>query len=88
LSEKTGADIPDQAAFRLAIEQERRVEFAFEGQRWFDLVRTGRAITVINSKANDINLVAPITQNNLVAPIPQSQVEINRDKIKQNPGYE
>jgi len=88
LSEKTGADIPDQAAFRLAIEQERRVEFAFEGQRWFDLVRTGRAITVINSKANEINLVAPITQNNLVAPIPQSQVEINRDKIKQNPGYE
>lgn len=88
LPEKSGADIPDQAAFRLAVEQERRVEFAFEGLRWFDLVRTGRAITVINSKEDDINLVAPITQNNLVFPIPQSQVEINRDKITQNPGYE
>jgi hypothetical protein len=84
---KTSADIPGQAEFRLAIERERRVEFAFEGHRWFDLVRTGRAITVINSKATEINLVAPITQNSLVAPIPQSQVEINRDKMTQNPGY-
>jgi hypothetical protein len=87
LPDKTAADIPDQATFRLAMEQERRVEFAFEGQRWFDLVRTGRAITVINSKATAINLVAPITQNNLVAPIPQSQIDINSEKIHQNPGY-
>lgn len=88
LAEKTAADIPDQATFRLAIEQERRVEFAFEGHRWYDLVRTGRAIAVINGKAESINLVAPLTPNNLVFPIPQSQVEINRSKITQNPGYE
>jgi len=88
LNSKTSIDLPDQASFRLAIEQERRVEFAFEGHRWFDLVRTGRAIDVINSKAASINIVAPITQNNMVFPIPQSQVEINRDKIEQNPGYE
>lgn len=88
LVSKTATDIPDQGAFRLAIEQERRVEFAFEGHRWFDLVRTNRAITVINSKAAEINLVTPITQNNLIFPIPQSQVEINRQKITQNPGYE
>jgi hypothetical protein len=87
LAEKTAADIPSQAAFRLAMEQERRVEFAFESHRWFDLVRTNRAIQVINSKAQSINLVAPITVNNLVAPIPQSQVEINRNKMTQNPGY-
>ncbi len=87
LGEKSAADVPDQAAFRLALEQERRVEFAFEGHRWFDLVRTDRAMAVINSKAQSINLVAPITQNNLVFPIPQSQIDINRNKIKQNPGY-
>jgi starch-binding outer membrane protein, SusD/RagB family len=87
LSTKTSADIPDQAAFRVAMERERRVEFAFEGHRWYDLVRTGRAIPVINSKAVSINLVAPITAEDLVAPIPQSQVEINRDKMTQNPGY-
>jgi len=31
-----------------AIEQERRVEFALEPHRWFDLVRTGRAAAVLN----------------------------------------
>jgi starch-binding outer membrane protein, SusD/RagB family len=39
--------VNDQAAFRLAIEQERRVEFAGEAHRWFDLVRTGRVTTVM-----------------------------------------
>lgn len=87
LAAKTAADIPDQEAFRLAMEQERRLEFAFEGHRWYDLVRTERAIEVINSKAEDINLVAPITQNNLVFPIPQSQIDINKGKITQNTGY-
>jgi hypothetical protein len=31
----------------LAIEKERRLEFAFEGQRWLDLTRTGRAVEVL-----------------------------------------
>jgi len=31
----------------LVIEKERRLEFAFEGYRWRDLVRTGRAIEVL-----------------------------------------
>jgi starch-binding outer membrane protein, SusD/RagB family len=38
-----------QDAFRLAIEQERRVELAGECHRWFDLVRTDRAITVMTA---------------------------------------
>ncbi len=87
LAKKTAAEIPDQPAFRLAMEQERRVEFAFEGHRWFDLVRTGRAVTVLNSKKDQIRLVTPLTDNNLVFPIPQSQIDINKEKIKQNPGY-
>jgi hypothetical protein len=87
LVSKTAADIPSQDAFRLAMEQERRVEFAFEGQRWFDLVRTGRAITVLNSKKDQIRLVNTLTENNLVDPIPQSQIDINKSKIQQNPGY-
>jgi len=87
LAKKTATEIPTQAAFRLAMEQERRVEFAFEGQRWFDLVRTGRAIEVLNSKKDQIRIVTPLTENNLVFPIPQSQIDINKEKIKQNPGY-
>jgi tetratricopeptide (TPR) repeat protein len=34
---------------REAIYQERRVELAFENKRWFDLVRTGRAVEVITA---------------------------------------
>ncbi|WP_295117421.1 RagB/SusD family nutrient uptake outer membrane protein [uncultured Chitinophaga sp.] len=82
----TAIEVPDQQSFRLAIEQERRVEFAFENLRWYDLVRTDRAITVINGKAAQINLVNPVTENNLVFPIPQSQVDINKTKITPNEG--
>ena len=35
-------------SLKLAIENERRHEFAFEGHRWFDLVRTKRATTLLN----------------------------------------
>lgn len=39
---------------REAIFKERRVELAFENKRWFDLVRTGRAIDVITAYGNRI----------------------------------
>ncbi|MBC7891604.1 MAG: RagB/SusD family nutrient uptake outer membrane protein [Sphingobacteriaceae bacterium] len=84
LADKTGLT---QAETRLAIEQERRVELAFEGHRWFDLVRTGRAIPVLNAKAAAIGIKAQLGENNLVFPVPQSQVDINVSKIKQNTGY-
>ena len=76
-----------QADTRLAIEQERRVELAFEGHRWFDLVRTGRALPVLQAKATAIGIKTALTANNLIFPVPQSQIDINPDKIKQNPGY-
>lgn len=87
LTDKTAIDIPNQQAFRLAMEQERRLEFAFEGLRWFDLVRTGRAVAVMNSKKVAFNLVKDLTDNDLVFPIPQSQIDINKTKISQNTGY-
>jgi tetratricopeptide (TPR) repeat protein len=39
----------DQASARTAIEQERRIELAFENKRWLDLVRTGRAVSVMTA---------------------------------------
>ena len=79
--------ITAQADMRLAIEQERRVELAFEGHRWFDLVRTDRALPVLQAKAAAIGIKTALTANNLIFPIPQSQIDINPNKIKQNPGY-
>lgn len=43
-----------QGDLREAIYRERRVELAFENKRWFDLVRTGRAIEVITEYGNRI----------------------------------
>ncbi|KAA5542941.1 RagB/SusD family nutrient uptake outer membrane protein [Adhaeribacter rhizoryzae] len=83
----TANEVPNQGAFRLAMEQERRVELAFESHRWFDLVRTGRAIPVMNSKKDQFRLVKTLTETDLIFPIPQSQIDINREKIQQNPGY-
>jgi hypothetical protein len=81
LADKTSRDLTTQAAFRLAIENERRVELAFENHRWFDLVRTGRAIAVMNSKGFKIQAYQ------LLLPIPLTQIQINPSKIKQNTGY-
>ncbi len=64
----------------MAIEHERRVELAFEFHRFFDLVRTGRALEVMLSKGYKI------TQNNILFPIPLNAIDVN-PKITQNPGY-
>lgn len=73
----TGADTADELL--LAIEQERRVEFAFEGHRWFDLVRTGRASDVLPN-------VTRATQT--LFPIPADEILTNNSpEMIQNPGY-
>lgn len=75
-------------AMRLAIEKERRLELAFEGHRWYDLKRTGRAIEVINA-ATGVGgqpLGYMLNENRLVWPIPQAELDKNT-KLIQNPGY-
>jgi hypothetical protein len=63
----------------LVIEDEHRREFAFEGHRWFELVRTGRAIEVLPTVTNE---------NQLLFPIPQSEIQNNSSPdMYQNPGY-
>lgn len=63
----------------LAIENERRVEFAFEGHRWFDLVRTDRALEVLPN----VNSV-----NQTLFPIPIDEIQTNNHPgMGQNPGY-
>jgi len=60
----------------LAIENERKVEFAFEPHRWFDLVRTGRAAAVLG-----------ITDaGKYVLPVPAAELLTDKS-LEQNPGY-
>jgi hypothetical protein len=101
LSSFTPGDLPDQEAFRNAIAHERRVELAFENHRWFDLLRTGKAIEVmtaygIKEMANP-TLSPPdflpydsnsynINPDKLLYPIPSD--ELNKaSNMAQNPGY-
>ena len=52
---------------KIAVENERRHEFAFEGHRWVDLVRTKRATTVLG-----------IDQKNTLFPIPLFELQTNK----------
>lgn len=75
-----------QSDFRLAIEKERRVELAFEGHRWFDLVRTGRAQTVLNADYAARGLSFTVEDHELLMPVPQGEIDIN-PKLEQNKDY-
>lgn len=60
-----------------AVWNERRLELAMEGDRFFDLVRTGQAASVLGSAYN--------TATNGLFPIPQSEIE--GFGLSQNIGY-
>ena len=68
----------DQATLRQAIADERRLELALEGQRWFDLVRTGTV---------DAEMGLPVNANYYVFPIPDSEILASDGVITQNDGY-
>lgn len=70
----------DKVALRNAIWHERRVELAMEFDRYFDVIRQGRAATVFGPKGWKAG-------KNEVWPIPQSEIELSSGKLVQNPGY-
>ncbi len=75
-----------QADLRAAIDLERQLELVGEGHRWFDLLRTGTAISVMNAWFKANNILITITTKDLLMPIPQGQIDTD-PSIKQNPGY-
>jgi len=70
--------------------EERRKEFAAEGLRWHDLVRSGTIATVMSAWiANDDvqHQIQPFSPNDIIYPIPQSELDIVHGLYSQNPGY-
>lgn len=68
-----------------AILKERRVELAFEGDRWFDLLRLGQNVP----KSSALGSVAPInyfTDFRILAPIPNADLTVNPNLVRNN-GY-
>ena len=79
--------------FREAIKQERRIEFAYEGLRWNDLVRWGDAMEVMNKFLQDQDEGNGIYQCDgtyrYIFAIPQEEITryANSSKMWQNDGY-
>ncbi len=76
----------DPAMVSEAIELERRFELVGEGHRWFDLLRTGKAIRTMNRWFAEQGMNASIDENDLLQPIPQNQIDTD-PALSQNPGY-
>lgn len=73
-----------QADMREKIIHERRIELAFEGHRWFDMIRINHgeyAISFLKSIGK-----SRVTKDRLLFPIPQTEMDANQ-LMTQNPGY-
>lgn len=63
---------------------ERAYAFIFEGKRWYDLKRTGKAAeTILDVKG------ITIAEKHYLWPIPASEIDFNNEMSQedQNPGY-
>lgn len=63
---------------------ERRLEFAFEGYRLFDLLRMKSNFTKYSAAGNTVSVT--FNQNKVTLPIPQRELTVNPNLIP-NPGY-
>jgi hypothetical protein len=93
---KPGVNIPvwDQPTALKALQWERRLEFAMESPRFFDLVRWGIAAETLNGyfaiekTRHSFLSSAHFTKNqHEYFPIPQEQITFTNGLYKQNKGY-
>jgi hypothetical protein len=82
-----------KATLRAEIDKQRRLELAFEGERWFDLLRYTRHEQADGTARHAVTALDMIQQkrgtrdvNYLLFPIPLNELNTNT-QIQQNPGY-
>jgi hypothetical protein len=79
------------ADFNDSLRVERRKEFVYEGQRWFDLSRWGVIDSVVTVKTTDLSILypgetTPHGSPSNIFPIPLTEIQVN-PKLTQNPGW-
>lgn len=89
----------DPIAYSLAdLKMERMHEFAFEGLRWFDLVRWGdvengsnnffeNEVDVMNSGIEATYSVSYRPETKGLVPVPESEIRLSNGAYEQNPGW-
>ena len=60
---------------------ERRLEMAMEHERWFDLVRTGKAVSALAAVGKTF-----VLGKHELFPIPESEIILSGNLLRQNPG--
>jgi hypothetical protein len=70
----------DKNALRTAILSERHHELAMEGHRFWDLIRTGKAVEVLGP-------LGFVEGKNELLPIPQTEIDISQGSLTQNPKW-
>jgi len=95
--------LPPIASYSLeALQKERRYELAFEGLRYWDLLRWygKQAGTIIDANQNGVNILQATVPSTVkfnltqrvndtggLLQIPQSQIDLSNGKLTQNPGW-
>lgn len=89
----TSPQATSKGAMRAEIDRQRRLELAFEGERWWDLVRYARHTLADGAATHTVtalDIIKQMTgasnQNYLVFPLPLNELNYN-PLLKQNPGY-
>ena len=70
-----------------AVLQERSWEFFAEGDRWYDLTRTGKFLTEIPKAVNNVFPTRTPLPKHKYFPIPQDEINAN-DLLEQNPDWQ
>lgn len=82
--------LTNNTAGRDLIFKERQLELALEGHRYWDLLRRGMDVTKaeidLNNGNDDMKVTFNVTTKGLF-PIPQTEISLSNNSLKQNPGY-